>query len=71
MSVNFVSGRRLDRNRASDLIDQEVQMHEVATFDDILKKNNITSRRGIASAFYTLLTKAKAEEIVPIQVIFK
>ena len=43
-------------------------MHGEITFDDMLKKNNITSRRGIASAFYALLTKAKAEEIVPTQV---
>ena len=63
-----VSGSRLDRNHASKLIDKEVQMHGEITFDDILKKNNITSRRGIASAFYALLTKAKAEEIVPTQV---
>ena len=50
------------------MIDKEVQMHEETTFDDILTKNNIRSRRGIAATFYALLTKAKAEEIVPTQV---
>ena len=52
------------------MIDKEVKMHEETTFDDILKKNNIRSRRGIAATFYALLTKAKAEEIVPTQVFY-
>ena len=52
------------------MIDKEVKMREETTFDDILKKNNIKSRRGIAATFYALLTKAKAEEIVPTQVFY-
>ena len=64
-------GSRLDTNRASEMIDKEVKMHEETTFDDILKKNNIRSRRGIAATFYALLTKAKAEEIVPTQVFLR
>ena len=65
------SGSRLDNNQASTLIDKEVQMHGEVTFGDILKKNNITSRRGIASVFYSLLTKAKAEQVVPTQVFYR
>ena len=61
-------GKHLSKSEAARLIDEQVEMHGSTTFDEVLSRNNITTRREIAALFYSVLEKANAEQIQPVQV---
>ena len=62
-------GDRMSKSEAEQLIDEQVELHGSVTLNEILARNNITSRRGICAVFYSVLEKAKADHIQPVQVL--